>query len=73
MFCQTTAGPKTDCIYFVGIIDILQQYNSRKIAETFLKGFRHNRKQISAVNPNYYGDRFIKFIDENVLGTDVAE
>ncbi len=51
----------------VGIIDILQQYNSKKIAETFLKGFRHSRKQISAVHPNFYGDRFIKFIEEHVL------
>jgi len=54
-------------IYFVGIIDILQQYNSRKIAETFFKGFRHNRKQISAVNPDFYGDRFIQFIEKHVL------
>ena len=60
-------GKRSGFIYFVGIIDILQQYNSRKIAETFFKGFRHNKKQISSVNPVFYGDRFIEFMEKNVL------
>jgi 1-phosphatidylinositol-4-phosphate 5-kinase len=60
-------GRKNGYVYFLGVIDILQQYNSRKIAETFFKGFRHNRKQISAVNPNFYGDRFIEFVEKNVV------
>jgi hypothetical protein len=40
-------GGKGDFIYFVGIIDILQQYNSSKKAETFLKSFSKDVKQIS--------------------------
>lgn len=60
-------GRKNGYVYFVGVIDILQQYNTRKIAETFFKGFRHNRKQISAVNPVYYGDRFVEFMEKNVI------
>ncbi|KAI9910971.1 hypothetical protein PsorP6_010776 [Peronosclerospora sorghi] len=60
-------GRKNGLIYFVGIIDILQQYNTRKIAETFLKGLRHNRKQISAVEPDFYGDRFLEFIETHVV------
>ncbi|KAF1327280.1 Phosphatidylinositol-4-phosphate-5-kinase, partial [Globisporangium splendens] len=63
-------GRKNGFVYFLGVIDILQQYNSRKIAETFFKGLRHNRKQISAVNPNFYGDRFIEFMEKHVVQDD---
>lgn len=63
-------GHKNGFVYFLGIIDILQQYNTRKIAETFFKGFRHNRKQISSVHPNFYGDRFIEFIEKHVVQDD---
>jgi len=60
-------GRKNGFVYFLGIIDILQQYNTRKIAETFFKGLRHNRKQISSVHPNFYGDRFIEFVEKHVV------
>ncbi|GLE02810.1 hypothetical protein PINS_up011674 [Pythium insidiosum] len=60
-------GRKNGFVYFLGVIDILQQYNTRKIAETFIKGFRHNRKEISAVNPVFYGDRFIEFMEKHVI------
>ncbi|GMF32173.1 unnamed protein product [Phytophthora lilii] len=63
-------GRKNGFVYFLGIIDILQQYNTRKIAETFFKGLRHNRKQISAVNPDFYGDRFIEFMEKHVVQDD---
>ncbi|KAH7484902.1 Phosphatidylinositol 4-phosphate 5-kinase its3 [Phytophthora ramorum] len=63
-------GRKNGFVYFLGIIDILQQYNTRKIAETFFKGLRHNRKQISAVNPEFYGDRFIEFVEKHVVQDD---
>ncbi|OWZ09442.1 Phosphatidylinositol-4-phosphate-5-kinase [Phytophthora megakarya] len=63
-------GRKNGFVYFLGIIDILQQYNTRKIAETFIKGLRHNRKQISSVNPDFYGDRFIEFMERHVVQDD---
>lgn len=63
-------GRKNGFVYFLGIIDILQQYNTRKIAETFFKGLRHNRKQISSVHPNFYGDRFIEFVEKHVVQDD---
>ncbi|GAB9466641.1 hypothetical protein Gpo141_00004011 [Globisporangium polare] len=63
-------GRKNGFVYFLGVIDILQQYNSRKIAETFFKGIRHNRKQISSVNPTFYGDRFIEFMETHVVQDD---
>lgn len=63
-------GRKNGFVYFLGVIDILQQYNTRKIAETFFKGIRHNRKQISSVNPTFYGDRFIEFMEKHVVQDD---
>ncbi|RHY64702.1 hypothetical protein DYB30_001819 [Aphanomyces astaci] len=51
----------------LGIIDILQQYNTRKITETVFKGLVHNKKDISSVPPDQYGDRFLDFIEKNVL------
>lgn len=38
-----------DEIYLMGIIDFLQFYNKKKRAETFFKGFKHKRSEISAV------------------------
>ncbi len=55
-----SAGNKE--IYFMGVIDILQLYNSTKQAETFLKGFIHDKMSLSAVDAHTYGQRFINFI-----------
>jgi len=59
-------GEKIPCqeIYFCGIIDILQQYNVRKQSETLFKGFVHNRKEISCVDPKWYAERFLMFIEK---------
>ncbi|ETV65533.1 hypothetical protein H257_17790 [Aphanomyces astaci] len=75
IFCKDFGGvlgrlstrKKNGKIYFVGIIDILQQYNTRKITETVFKGLVHNKKDISSVPPDQYGDRFLDFIEKNVL------
>ncbi|CAK4950426.1 unnamed protein product [Aphanomyces euteiches] len=75
IFCKDYGGicgrsatkKKNGKIYFVGIIDILQQYNTRKITETVIKGFVHNKKDISSVPPDQYGDRFLDFIEKFVL------
>ena len=50
-------------IIFVGIIDILQKYNSQKKMETFLKSMKHNKLQISSIDPDKYADRMIEFFD----------
>lgn len=55
-----------DEIYYVGIIDILQQYNLSKRAENFFKGFTSDRDQISAVDAKKYAARFIAFMNENI-------
>lgn len=62
---QTTVEVETGCIYFIGIIDILQQYNTRKRGETFLKGFVEDTKKISSVAPRFYAQRFVAFLDRN--------
>jgi len=56
---QTVTGKE---IYFVGIIDYLQFYNTKKRAETILKGFTYSRQEISAVDPKFYSSRFCNFM-----------
>ncbi|CAI5961790.1 unnamed protein product [Closterium sp. NIES-65] len=45
-----------------GIIDILQEYNTRKKAEHVCKSLRYDGTSISAVNPALYASRFGNFI-----------
>jgi 1-phosphatidylinositol-4-phosphate 5-kinase len=58
-------GERGDEIYYVGIIDILQQYNVRKRGENLMKSITHDSTQISSVHPQLYASRFSKFITEN--------
>ncbi len=52
-------------IYYMGIIDILQQYNVRKRAETrYRKMEVRGREEPSCVHPDDYADRFLAFFDE---------
>jgi|AntRauTorckE5430_2_1112549.scaffolds.fasta_scaffold00324_9 1-phosphatidylinositol-4-phosphate 5-kinase len=52
-------------IYFAGIIDILQSYNTRKWGETIMrKAAGGNEKAISCVNPEAYAERFVEFIED---------
>jgi len=62
---MSSDGVEGDEVYFLGIIDILQQYNAKKSAENFLKSFKFDRKQISAVHPNWYAERFVQFMSKN--------
>lgn len=55
-----------DEIYFLGIIDILQRYNTNKRVETMVKGLTNDVKQISSVDSVSYARRFIKFMDNNI-------
>lgn len=58
-------GARGEEIYFVGVIDILQQYNMNKRMETFLKSFVHDSNQISSVNSQFYAKRFVKFVSDH--------
>ncbi|KAF0697469.1 Aste57867_11853 [Aphanomyces stellatus] len=73
MYARTPNRKRTGEIYFVGIIDILQQYNERKIAENGWKRFVYNKNDISAVPPGHYGSRFLEFVEAHVLTPAAAQ
>jgi hypothetical protein len=54
-----------DEIYYLGIIDILQQYDLRKRGETMLKAIYQPVSRISAVSPEFYAKRFVEFLREH--------
>jgi hypothetical protein len=58
---------RDDEIYYVGIIDILQQYDMRKFGETIIKRMMYDLDTISSVDSFRYAKRFIKFMDENIV------
>jgi 1-phosphatidylinositol-4-phosphate 5-kinase len=52
-------------IFYMGIIDVLQEYNSRKAIETKYRFVQSRGKvEASCVRPKDYGDRFLSFFDE---------
>lgn len=51
-----------DVIYYVGVIDFLTEYTFKKSVETFCKSLIHDRRDLSAVPANEYGDRFLRFL-----------
>ena len=53
-------------IYYVGIIDITQQYNKKKQIESFFKGFVADQSQISSVDPERYSERMYVFIEKRI-------
>lgn len=50
-------------IFFLSIIDCLTHYGTVKKLEHFWKGLSHDKKQISPIRPEPYGERFIEFIE----------
>ncbi len=54
-------------IYFIGIIDLLQQWNNKKQLENIFKGLTNDKKKISAVSPKLYAHRFIQFLEEALV------
>ena len=45
-------------IYFLGIIDIFTEYNTKKAMEHVYKSVMQNSETISCVPPRQYADRF---------------
>lgn len=58
-------SPTGDEVYFMGIIDILTRYNTKKKLEHFFKGFKHKRSRISCVNARSYARRFCEYLKDN--------
>mmetsp|Transcript_26929 Transcript_26929/g.50305 ORF Transcript_26929/g.50305 Transcript_26929/m.50305 type:complete len:767 (+) Transcript_26929:20-2320(+) len=60
-------GTRGDYIYYIGVIDILQQYNAAKRFETVFKGITHEKSDISSVDSVSYAKRFVKFMTDNTV------
>lgn len=54
-------GPQDVVLYF-GIIDILQEFNTRKMLESGLRRTLHSAHEISAVGPGRYARRFMDYM-----------
>lgn len=52
-----------DQIFFLSIIDCLTHYGTLKKLEHFLKGIKYDKRLISPVSPDPYGERFVEFIE----------
>ena len=50
-------------LYFLGVIDILTHYGTRKKLEHFFKTTVNKKEAVSCVPPEFYAQRFIKYID----------
>ncbi len=53
-------------VYFFGIIDILQRYDHRKMAETAAKATRHKVEELSSVEPGFFARRFCEFMSNHI-------
>ncbi|KAJ6792567.1 phosphatidylinositol 4-phosphate 5-kinase 9-like [Iris pallida] len=51
-----------DVVIYLGIIDILQDYNVGKRIEHAYKSLKFDHLSISAVHPRYYSKRFLDFV-----------
>ena len=51
-----------DVVLYLGIIDILQDYNTSKKIEHAYKSLKFDSLSISAVDPLLYSRRFLSFI-----------
>ncbi|SPO07588.1 related to phosphatidylinositol-4-phosphate 5-kinase [Cephalotrichum gorgonifer] len=61
-----------DEVYYLGVIDCLTHYNAVKKIEHFWKGLSHDKTQISALPPDQYGDRFLRFVSDNTMSAEEA-
>ena len=54
-------------VYYIGLIDFLQPWTTRKVIEQKLKGLAgYDTDAISAVPPDEYAKRFLLFLDQNI-------
>ncbi|CAG8512693.1 7046_t:CDS:10 [Ambispora gerdemannii] len=61
---------RTNYIYYLGVIDILTPYNTAKKVEHAWKSLSHDKHNISAVNPIFYGERFLDFMVKTIKHND---
>ncbi len=51
------------CLYHMAIIDFLQFYTLRKKVERTAKSVLFKQSELSVAPPDYYGERFIRFLE----------
>ncbi|XP_027345968.1 phosphatidylinositol 4-phosphate 5-kinase 7-like isoform X2 [Abrus precatorius] len=56
-----------DVVLYMGIIDILQEYNLKKKLEHACKSLQYDPMSISVVEPKTYAQRFINFMEKKVF------
>ncbi|XP_021774564.1 phosphatidylinositol 4-phosphate 5-kinase 9-like isoform X2 [Chenopodium quinoa] len=61
---EATHHEAYDVVLYLGIIDILQDYNMSKKIEHAYKSLQFDSLSISAVDPNFYSQRFLGFIQK---------
>ncbi|OMO73723.1 Phosphatidylinositol-4-phosphate 5-kinase, core [Corchorus olitorius] len=61
---ENTFHEAYDVVLYLGIIDILQEYNMTKKIEHAYKSIQFDSVSISAVDPTYYSQRFLEFIQK---------
>jgi 1-phosphatidylinositol-4-phosphate 5-kinase len=74
--CLVDAGPfsqlpgrrmGTNAIYYFGLIDFLQPYNTKKAVEYHLKSVLYESNSFSCVPPEAYAERFLAFLDKHIV------
>lgn len=63
-------GELLDKVYYIGIIDCLTNYSTKKRLETFFRSLKYDKRTISAIPPSEYSSRFYKFIIEAIRTPD---
>lgn len=53
-----------DVVLYLGIIDILQEYNMKKKLEHSYKSLQFDPMSISAIEPKIYSKRFLSFLEK---------
>ncbi|GKB24679.1 phosphatidylinositol 4-phosphate 5-kinase 8-like protein isoform X1 [Tanacetum coccineum] len=53
-----------DVVLYLGVIDILQGYDTRKKIELAYKSMKHDPMSLSVSDPKFYSERFYKFLEK---------
>jgi 1-phosphatidylinositol-4-phosphate 5-kinase len=54
-------------IYYIGMIDILTDYNALKKCEYYYKSIRYCNNKMSCISPGKYQSRFINYLRQKIL------
>jgi Phosphatidylinositol-4-phosphate 5-Kinase len=65
--CSISLGERhgKEAVYYIGMIDFLQPFDVKKLAEYKLKGLIHKKDTFSCIPPDLYAERFLDFVDKH--------